>query len=230
MRKLLLACALGTLFMMSCESIRVPTTIAAMTLTGYPDIHGEIIASLDRAMAIVDAAAARDGGRDSRYATLRRALRRQRDMSRRCSLRQNCGDVVTEKEREEIDSLFMDDPELDAAFGKEADALAAVWAAIPTIEVIVQDFDENCRPVGERHTVHSGHGTIDVGYGPLTSEEFLRNLQALTYEPQRGFHADEHWCQFEFGSARTASSRQVEYFLDAFDVSGGDTNWVWWWQ
>ena len=151
-------------------------------------------------------------------------------MSRKCSLRQNCGDVVTEEEREEIDSLVMDAPELDAAFGEEADALEAVWAAIPTIEVIVQDFDEHCRPARNRYTVHSRYGVLNVGGGPVTSEEFLRWIQALAYEQPRGFHADQHWCQFEFGSSRTAPSGRIEHFLDAFDISSGDRNWVWWWR
>jgi len=82
--------------MRSCTQLTLPeepTEVAAATrLAGYPDIQATINASLDKALAVVDASAARHAERDSRYATLSRALR-QRNESVSCT--STCGARAT---------------------------------------------------------------------------------------------------------------------------------------
>ena len=157
----------------SCDSVTLteePTAVDdTVTLGGYPDVQAMIDASLDKALALVDAAAARSAEPDPRYATLSRTLRQERDgdWATERMLDPDRPDGVTEAERAAIDALMADNPELDAAFGELAQELADAYAAIPMIEVKVQHLDQNDRPSGKPYAIRSKNGVIDLGFRPL---------------------------------------------------------------
>ena len=175
-KRYLLPCAVftGIMAIVSCDSVTLteePTAVddTAATLAGYPDIQAMIDASLDKALALVDAAAARSAEPDPRYATLSRTLRQERDgdWATERMLNPDRPDDVTEAERAAIDALMADTPELDAAFGELARKLADAYAAIPTIEVSVQHLGQNDKPSGKPYIIRSKNGVIDLGLSDL---------------------------------------------------------------
>ena len=156
-RLLLCAVAAGMLAgILSCTQLTLPEEPTEVTddtaLGGYPNIQATINASLDKALAAVDAAAARSAARDSRYATLSRAPKRERDgnWATERVLNPGTSDEVTDEEQQEIDSLMADDPALAAVFAVLADELEAEYAAIPTIEVKHNTMTSKITPQGIR--------------------------------------------------------------------------------
>ena len=231
MRLLSCAVALGMLGgILSCARLTLleePVEVADGTAPGgYPNIQAMIIASLDKGLAVVDAAAARSAERDPRYATLSRVLRRERDgnWATERVLNPNRPDEVTQKEQDEIDALVADDPELDTALGKLADELAAEYAAIPTIRIRVQNRDEQGNPIGEPYTIRSDKGVIDLGYRRLTSEEFLLWIQSQQSRPERGLAIGS---SYEDGG-RPWLNDTVKYFFDSSVAPDSVKTWMWW--
>lgn len=230
-RLFLMSCAVVVAMLVSCDRVALnegPTAIAgAKTPGGYPDIQATINASLDKALAVVAASAARSAERDPRYATLARSLRRERDgnwaTARVLSPDRSVG--VAEEEQGEIDSLMADDPELDAAFSELADELEAAYAAIPTIEITVQNYDEDGNPTGSPYTIRSENGVIDLGYRTFTVQEFLLWVQSQDRRPERGFVIDRSWRHSSFGSGRAWPADTVRLFFDT-SISGSDTTWM----
>ncbi len=202
-----------------------PATPAAVAAAagGYPDIQAMIDAALDKAIAVVDAAAARNVGRDPRYATLSRALHRDRDSDWAAErvLNPDGAGVVTEEDQEEIDSLIGDDPELNAAFKQMSEELEAAYAAIPPIEISVQDLDDNDNPVGDPYTIRSENGVIDFGFQSLTVQQFLLWTQSQQSRPERGFVVDVDW----EGGGRPWPNDIVWYFFDS-GLSESDKSWM----
>ncbi len=236
-RLLLCAVAAGMLSgILSCTQLTLPegpTEVALdTTLGGYPNIQAMINASLDKALAAVDAAAARSAERDSRYATLSRALKRERDgnWATERVLNPDSSDGVTDEEQQEISSLMADDPALAADFAALADDLEDEYAAIPTIEVKVQRYDDNDNPIGEPHTIRSDDGMIEMGYQTLTSQEFLLWIQSNEHQSQRGFAAGSNYecygrflaslCRYSFWPRAI-----VFYFFDPA-LSGTEKKWM----
>ena len=233
MKRHLLPCAvtIGIMAIVSCDTVTLteqPSAVdATATLEGYPDIQAMINASLDDAIAVVDAAAARSAEPDPRYANLSRTLKRERDeaWATQRALDPDHVDDVTEAQRDEMDVLMADDPALDAAFGALADELAAAYAALPPIEVTVQDLDESGEPVGEPHVIRSVNGIIDLGFQTYTVAEFLLRAQSQAEVRPDGFVIGTH---YESG-AKLWPSDTVKYFFDStIDNPGSVRSWMWW--
>ena len=218
----------------SCDMVTLtgePTAVeTTTTIGGYPHIQALINASIDEALAVVDAAAERSVEPDPRYVTLSRALRRERDgdwATERVLDPGRPADELTEAERDEVDSLIADDPELDAAFAGLADELEVVYASIPTISIKVQDLDENNDPIGEPYTIQSENGVIEFGDRTVASEEFLLWIQSHDAGPERGFVIDRDWYHSDFGSGRAWPNDRVRYFFDS-SITATDRSWMWW--
>jgi len=118
-----------------------------------------------------------------------------------------------------------DDPELDAAFSGLADELEDAYAAIPTIEITVQNYDEAGNPTGAPYTIRSENGVIDLGYRTFTVQEFLLWVQAQERRPERGFVIDRSWRHATYGSGRPWPADTVKLFFDT-SISGSDTTWM----
>ena len=229
-RLFLVSCAVVSATLVSCDRVVLneePTAAGEVPAPGgYPDIQAAINASLDKALALV-ATAARRADRDTRYATLARTLQRERDGDWATArvLNPDSSVGVTEEEQEEIDSLMADDPSLDAAFGGLADELQSQYAAIPPIEITVQNYDDNDNPVGAPYTIRSENGVIDLGYRVFTVQEFLLWVRSQQRRPERGFIMDRDWHHPEFGGGHPWRNYQVDYFFDT-GTSASDITWM----
>lgn len=229
-RLFLVSCAVVLVTLVSCDRVALNEEPSAgggaPASGGYPDIQATINASLDKALALV-ATAARRADRDTRYATLARTLRRERDGDWATArvLNPDSSVGVTEEEQEEIDSLMADDPALDAAFGGLADELQSQYAAIPPVEITVQNYDDNDNPIGAPHTIRSENGVIDLGYRVFTVQEFLLWVRSQQRRPERGFIIARDWYHPEFGTGRLWPNARVNYFFDN-GTSASDVNWM----
>ena len=195
----------------------------ATTLGGYPLIQATINASIDEALVAVDTAAARSAEPDSRHTTLRRVLTQARDGNLSTARALSLDDIAeaTEKELQEIEALIGSDPELEAEFAELVRKLEAEFAAIPTIVIKAQEFDENDKPIGEPHTITSKNGSIKVGHQRLTSQEFLLRVQSQEGQPERGFAIDSDWD----GSGILWPNARIYYFFDS-SLTGTEQNWM----
>ena len=222
-----LCAALGALSIGSCEMVTLDEEPAAVAgETGrYPSIQGIIDESLDAALHVVANAAARSAIPDSRYATLESVLRRARDAdlaTARALDLPSPGDA-TEEELRKIEELLKSNPHLDAQFEPLVKKLEAKYAAIPPIEVGVQKYDADDKPVGSRFTIGAVDGVIDFGDQALTSQEFLLLVQAERPSAGRGFVMGPYYWSNQ--RHRSWPVDTVNYFFDRA-VPSANQSWM----
>ena len=219
----------GLISLAGCQQLFLneePRPVASgTTLAGYPLIQDTINASIDKALIAVDNAAARSAEQDSRYTTLRRVLTQARDGNLSTARALSLDDIAaaTEKELQEIEALIASDPKLEAEFAALVKDLEDKYAAIPTIEIEAQNFDENGKPIGDPVTISSKNGVIDLGYQSLTSQEFLLIVQSKEQQTDRGFVIDDDW--HHWGNGRPWPSGRVDYFFDS-SLSSTEQTWM----
>lgn len=209
-----------------------PSIVRETTMDGYPDIQATIDASLDNALAAVNAAAARVADTDPRYLTLIRELQRGKGGERlsKPASSPESSDELSEDEQRELDKLIAANPALKAAFARLADELEAAYAGIGTIEVKAQPLDKNESPVRESYTIRSRDGVIDLGYQALTTHEYLLRLQSQAFRAERGFVIDtDYYGQGfhpDYAAGRPWPGRIVKYFFDSTISDDADKRWM----
>lgn len=174
-------------------------------------------------------AAARRAVPDPGYATLHRVLRRVRDTdlatARALNLDREELAELTEEERQAIQQLGEDDPDLQAELTALVDQLESEYAAIPTVRVGVQPLDKNGNPSGSSYTIESQDGVLNLGYSVLMVHEFLLLVQAEEPNPERGFAIDSEWAHRDWGSGIPWPSDTVTYYLHS-SISNDEKNWM----
>lgn len=219
--------ALGALSIVSCEMVTLddePVAVAGDT-GGYPSIQGIINESLDAAILVVTNAAARSATPDPRHATLEGVLRRARDadMATARAFGLPGPADVTDAELRKIEDLLTSNPQLDAQFAPLVRKLEAKYAAIPPIEVGLQKYGANDKPIGIRSTIRSVDGVINLGDQVLTSQEFLLLVQATRNPAGRGFVMGPYY--WDGRRHRTWPVDTVNYFFDRA-VPSANKSWM----
>lgn len=219
--------ALGALSIVSCEMVTLddePVAVAGDT-GGYPSIQGIINESLDAAIHVVTNAAARSATPDPRYATLESVLRRARDadMATARAFGLPGPADVTDAELRKIEELLTSNPQLDAQFEPLVKKLEAKYAAIPPIEVGLQKYGANDKPIGIRSTITSVDGVINLGDQVLTSQEFLLLVQATRNPAGRGFVMGPYY--WDGTRHRIWPVDTVNYFFDRA-VPSANKSWM----
>ena len=217
--------ALGALSIVSCEMVTLddePVAVADET-GGYPSIQGIINESLDAALHVVANAAARSVAPDTRYATFESVLRRARaaDLATARALDLPGPADVTEEELRKIEELLTSNPHLDAQFEPLVRNLEAKYTAIPPIEVGLQKYGADDKPVGTRSTIRSADGVVDFGDQALTSQEFLLIAQAAGNSAGRGFVMGPYYWSGKRHKAWPVDT--VNYFFDRAVPSANKT-------